>query len=352
VELLRYFIFFYCFFGVFIAGGLFFKNRSFANIMLALFIFLFTLEQLDFLYTTTDLVKIYPGYFLYIYPICLLFGPSLWLHFRFVQHPGSTFKYYHLFHLVPFVLFTVFLLLPLLKMEGHARLTFAHENFNNYIMPMNYIRTSHVSFYGLMMIFVIFRDKIYTQRPQGMYLTVIAIIYFLTAVLQSYLTRFADSYRQFAVYFFLASCLVLVSGFVLYMYPEILQQFQKKYFHSNLKPADRTRIIRKIESCKVDTAVFLNSLLSLHDFSAGINEKAHHISQVFSEDFSTSFSNFVNQQRIEYAKSLLSDSEYDNLKILAVAFESGFNNNVTFNKAFVKFTGVTPGKYRKESRKH
>ncbi len=45
---------------------------------------------------------------------------------------------------------------------------------------------------------------------------------------------------------------------------------------------------------------------------------------------------------------LLTKSSSKNcLKILAVAYECGFNNSVTFNKAFVKFVGITPGKFRK-----
>jgi AraC-like DNA-binding protein len=351
VEALRYIIFLYCFLGIFIAGGLFFKNRSPANITLSVFIFLFTLEQLDFLYTTSKLVIIYPEYYLFIYPVCLLFGPALWLHFRFVQYPRSNFRAYDLLHLLPFVLFVIFLLLPILKLDGQARIDFTRVNFINHMMPLNYIRTSHVTFYGLLMVFVIFKDKIYQNRQSGMYLSVIAVIYFLTAVFQSYLTRFADNYRQFVLYFFLASTIVLIAGFVLYVYPEILQQFQKKYFSSNLKSSDRIRIIDKVKNKKQDISLFLNSSLSLNDFCNLINERPHHVSQVFSEDFSTSFSNYVNEQRINYAKSLLSDAEHDDLKILAIAFESGFNNNVTFNKAFVKFTGLTPGKYRKESKK-
>ncbi|RMA64674.1 helix-turn-helix domain-containing protein [Ulvibacter antarcticus] len=351
MEVLRYFIFIYCFLGVFIAGGLFFKRRSPANITLAIFIFLFTLEQLDFLYTTSDIVLIYPEYYLLIYPVCLLFGPSLWMHFRYVQHPELKFKYTHLLHALPFLVFVVFLLAPIIKLEGAQRLEYTRINFNSHMMPLNYIRTTHVTFYGLLMLFVIIKNKVFRNNQQGVYLTVVAVIYFLTAVLQSYLTRFADSYRQFVLYFFLASTIVLIAGFVLYTYPEILIQLQKKYFSSSLKTTDRNRIVEKINNVTKDPFVFLNSSLSLNQFCDKIQEKTHHVSQVFSENFSTSFSNYLNLQRVEHAKALLRDRQQDHLKILAVAFESGFNNNVTFNKAFVKCTGITPGKYRKQSKK-
>ena len=351
VEILRYFIFFYCFLGVFIAGGLFFKKRTAANISLAIFIILFTLEQLDFLYTTSNVVLIYPQYYLYIYPICLLFGPSLWLHFVYVKNSDLKFNYKHLFHAIPFLFFLIFLLLPILILEGSDRIEYTRANFMNHMMPLNYIRTTHVVIYGLLMVIVIVRERLFSKNVKGVYLTAIAAIYFLTAVLQSYLTMFADSYRQFSFYFFLASTIVLIAGFVLYRYPDLLQHLHQKYFSSNLKDQDRKRIVNKINEFQRTPSNFLDSSLNLSSFCEDIDERSHHVSQVFSEDFDTSFTNFVNDARVKHAKIILADSKNDHLKILAVAFESGFNNNVTFNKAFVKFVGKTPGKYRKDCRK-
>lgn len=348
VEFLRYFIFLYCFIGVFIAGGLFFKNRSPANIFLALFILFFTFEQLDFLYTTSQVVLIYPAYYLWIYPICFLFGPALWLHFKYVQHPELKFQAKDVLHALPFLLFLVFLLSPILRLDGPERIEYTRQNFNSEMMPLNYLRTTHVVLYGVWMLFVIIKNKLYQNNKQGLYLTAITVIYFLTAVLQSYLTRFADSYRQFSWYFFLAFTIVLIAGFVLYSFPELLQQIQQKYFSSSLKEGDRKRIAKKISALTEEPSYFLDNSLQLNTFCEHIEEKPHQVSQVFSSHFKTSFSHFVNNIRVEHAKKLLLDPKKDHLKILAVAFESGFNNNVTFNKAFSKVTGVTPGKFRKQ----
>ncbi len=42
------------------------------------------------------------------------------------------------------------------------------------------------------------------------------------------------------------------------------------------------------------------------------------------------------------------DKAYSNYKIEAIALESGFNNKVTFYKAFSKFTNQTPSAFRKQ----
>lgn len=349
IEILRYFIFFYCFLGVFIAGGLFFKNRSPANLMLALFILCFTIEQIDFLYTTSNVVLQYPAYYLFAYPICFLFGPSLWLHIQFVTNPSSQFRWKHLLHLLPFVLFVGFALSPLLAMSGAERMEYTRSHFLTEMMPLNYLRTGHVTLYGVLMVFSIAKNANYKKKI-GVYLTFLTFIYLITAVLQVYLTLFADSYRQFSIYFFLASTIFLIVGFVLYKYPEVLQQLQQlqqKYFTSTIKQTDKARIAKKIKNSRKEEALFLDSALNLTSYCNAIDEKPQYVSQVFSETFATSFTHFVNAIRVERAQIILTNPKMDTLKILAVAFECGFNNSVTFNKAFVRETGVTPGKYRK-----
>lgn len=351
MEILRGIIFLYCFLGIFISGGLFFYKRSIANISLALFILFFTLEQLDFLYTTSSLLSQYPKYFLITFPLCFLFGPTLWIHFKYVKNQGKRFNFWDLAHVIPFLLFILLVMIPLFRFSGAERLAYSQANFMEKIMPLNYIRTSHVSLYGLVMVYFIIKERIYKLKKQGIYLTLIVAIYFVSAILQSYLTSFADSYRQFVIYFFIASTIILISGFILYAYPNILEQIHQKYFSSNLNENERERIALKIKQLDLEENFFLNSALDLKTFCEMLNERPHYVSQVFSEEFATSFSNFINKKRIEYAKTMLRDTEFDNLKILAIAFESGFNNNVTFNKAFVKFCGMTPGKFRKQSRK-
>ena len=180
VELFRYFLFFYCFIGIFIAGGLFFNKRSPANTMLALFIVLFTLELLDYLYTTSQVIYEYPEYYLYIYPVCLLFGPALWLHFKYVQQPELTFQKKHMLHFIPFLLFIGIGMFPLIGLSGTERIAFTRANFMSYMMPLNYIRTGHVTLYGIAMVFVLLKDTLYKKNAKGIYLTLISGIYFFT----------------------------------------------------------------------------------------------------------------------------------------------------------------------------
>ena len=73
----------------------------------------------------------------------------------------------------------------------------------------------------------------------------------------------------------------------------------------------------------------------------------HNISQVINEHFGVSFFHFVNKYRIEEALRILSTDTSSNLNIIDVAYDVGFNNKVTFNKAFKIETSLTPTNYIK-----
>ena len=72
-----------------------------------------------------------------------------------------------------------------------------------------------------------------------------------------------------------------------------------------------------------------------------------YISNYLNKELNTSFSDFINSYRVEYAKSLLTskDPAYSILEIFEM---SGFTNEVSFYRIFKKHTGVTPKQWNKQ----
>lgn len=69
---------------------------------------------------------------------------------------------------------------------------------------------------------------------------------------------------------------------------------------------------------------------------------------VLKKELGKTFSQIVNEIRIENSKPLLEECK---LSILDVALTVGYNNQNYFNMAFKKSTGVTPLEYRRMSKK-
>ena len=70
-----------------------------------------------------------------------------------------------------------------------------------------------------------------------------------------------------------------------------------------------------------------------------------YLSQLFNRELGMSFSDYVNQFRIEESKRLM-DAE-PQASIQEVAERSGFHSISTFRRAFQKYTGTIPSEYKR-----
>lgn len=71
-----------------------------------------------------------------------------------------------------------------------------------------------------------------------------------------------------------------------------------------------------------------------------------YLSRFFSEHFHKSFTAYLNEVRLRHAASDLIETNYDVTKI---AINNGFGSPASFNRAFRKYFGMSPGAYRKNA---
>jgi AraC family transcriptional regulator len=85
----------------------------------------------------------------------------------------------------------------------------------------------------------------------------------------------------------------------------------------------------------------LNNSLSVEEIADSVGMSYYHFIRTFKDNMGVSPAKFHMLQRIEKAKEMLNCGE----KIIDVAIELGFSNQAHFSNAFVKFVGITPGKF-------
>ena len=104
---------------------------------------------------------------------------------------------------------------------------------------------------------------------------------------------------------------------------------------------DKNRLIRKaaeyIDSHYRENLT-LNSLARLSSLTP------NYFSSLFREVSGIKLWDYINSRRIEAAVQLLKND--NNLNIIEIAAQCGFNNTANFNKAFKKTLGTTPTEYR------
>ena len=73
----------------------------------------------------------------------------------------------------------------------------------------------------------------------------------------------------------------------------------------------------------------------------------NYLNNIFSKNLNLTVNNFVNKYRIQRAMLLLESSE---MSIEEIYKQIGYHNKMSFHKNFIKFSGITPQKYRKITR--
>ena len=347
MEIIRYILFTQAFIAFFVAGGIFFKVRSLRTTTLSLLIALVGFHILLFLYGSGSLSLLYPEFrSWFYYEVAFLFGPLLFIHLQCLIQNKQKLWFIDVLHLLPILIFWIGYG-DVLLMEGRARGQYINFNFAERTMLWNYFLAFQMVIYAFACSLFLYFNRIKLTTRRLRYSIFMVLAYACSTILISYLTHFASGWRDFASYYLILTFLIFGVGYFLFRNPDFLKQIRKKYFGSNLSSKDMERISSKIESAFARDTLFLDRSLSIAKLGDILGEKSHHVSQTFSEYISESFNDYVNKHRIEIAKKRLHDSAYSNYKIEAIALESGFNNKVTFYKAFTKFSNRTPSAFRK-----
>ncbi|NND08680.1 MAG: AraC family transcriptional regulator [Saprospiraceae bacterium] len=109
----------------------------------------------------------------------------------------------------------------------------------------------------------------------------------------------------------------------------------------NRFPELKERLLGYMETNKP----YLKNDLKISELADSLSVPYYQLSQLINDELSVNFYDFVNQYRVEEAKKLLVEDTRD-FKILAIAFEVGFNSKATFNRVFKKVTDHTPSEFK------
>lgn len=102
---------------------------------------------------------------------------------------------------------------------------------------------------------------------------------------------------------------------------------------------------RELEQLMTDKTIYRQADLSLATIAGLLGVSVHQTSELLNVHMQTNFYAYVNGYRLKYAAQLLQDPNCQ-LRVLDIAFESGFNNKNSFYREFRCVYAVTPSEYR------
>lgn len=252
-----------------------------------------------------------------------------------------------LFHFIPFLVMVWLTRDFYITPNGYDRMQVIGSQFFNRILYYNYAIVAHIVTYGIVILLEIKHLRCKLSAVDKAYVLGVCSIYLVSMVMQAFFVEFAGSWRDFAPYYLTISIYFLLVGYLLYSNPKFLATIGGKYFSSNLNEQEMKTIVAKMDVLFEDEDIFLQRNLNLAQVAEKLNIPSYKISQSLSTYLTSNFNDYVNKHRIKHAESLLKSSDFQHFKIEAIAIDSGFNNKVTFYKAFTSIHQMTPSAFRK-----
>jgi len=105
-------------------------------------------------------------------------------------------------------------------------------------------------------------------------------------------------------------------------------------------------IKQKVEHLINHEKIFTDGALSADTFAAKAGLTRKQLSNYLQQMGKSSFTQFINELRVNYARELLEETGTEPVKMDFLANKAGYNSRQVFYKAFISITGMPPGLYR------
>ncbi|MEO0572211.1 MAG: helix-turn-helix domain-containing protein [Bacteroidota bacterium] len=331
-----------------------------ANLIFALFLFLFSYTIFFYvLFWTEFSTSLYVDLHITDDIPFTLFGPLFYFYIAKTV-AQKRFSWKDLLHGIPLVL-SIYQCLPFYLLSREEKVEVikngVYSDYVNAIPHFSFFLAILVILYG---VFTFFRFVKYFKADAEMksWLTAISATYVTFAIANiAYYVLTYTSLMQPNYDYFITYAMVFFVGLTAYfgfMHPTIFNgtpihkvipfiKYEKTGLSDDFSREMKNRLMNIMTSDKP----YLNPDIRLDNLAGLIDVSRHHASQIINEHFSMNFFDFVNSYRIQEAKELLLNSKNPDLTISDIAYQCGFNNRISFYKAFRKVEGVTPSEYRR-----
>lgn len=352
--------------GIFLALLLFNKSgNKIANRFLALLMIAYSAFIAEASITRTSIGLQYPHLIALAAGAIFLVGPFHYLYARSLIDPDFRLGRNQLLHFIPFVVFYLVLLFPFYLQSSTAKIAYLHEIELHGPPPILVFFGWAILVQGTgYLVAVLLLLKEHRRRIKETFssleminltwlrnITILSLIVWglglVIEILQSLnIAPIFDLSVPVAT-----ALLIYAMGYLGLRQPEIFAAVGqakelKKYQRSGLSPEIADRLHARLVQLMTTKKPYTDPNLKLGELAQLLAASPNHLSQVINEAHQQNFFDFVNSYRIEEAKRQIADADKQNLTLLSIAYDVGFNSKSAFNAAFRKHTQMTPSQFR------
>ena len=345
------------------------KIDRMAKLLISAFIFIHSFFIFHICFDLTNYNYTYPHSYYMSTWASLLYGPFLFLYFRRITK-RKPFKTADLLHFLPTV-FLILYLLPVYTLSAEDKLSIMLDSeltgyegeYGHYTPVIVILKFGSLAIYGL------FIRKIYLTGTRVKELSSKNLIwqrnvyYIHVAYIISYgIYGVLIYYQVFSGFLYhlqliTMSLMVVYVGYSANVQPQVfsgLYSFDNQLFFKYKKSGLTESLSKELKNDLIrlfeEEKVYKDNNISLDLLASKLHTTRHNASQVINEHFKLSFNELINKYRINEAISILDADVNKNLNIIDIAYDVGYNNRATFNKAFKKNIRLTPKEYQQSQR--
>lgn len=291
-----------------------------------------------------------------------LYGPLLYFYFKRTIY-NYKFKWLDLLHFIPSMVLLIYIFpYYLLSRLEKFNVVFNQENT---LLPGSYmiivVKIISLSLYAYLL-FRIYKENrlnlsaskykknyLWQRNAIALY-TIYTVSYIIYALV---LVKIIDVPMLYHLQRLVMASVVFYVAYISYVQPEIFMGKIKlldptslfKYKKSGLTLSYSLELTDNLLKLLNEDKIYKENNLNLEALSEKLETTRHNTSQIINEQFEMNFSELMNKYRICEAVEILKNDEFNNLKIIQVAYEVGFNNKASFNKCFKRHQSQTPSQY-------
>jgi len=310
----------------------------------------------------------------------LLVAPLHYFYAKFLTHPDARFRGVDWLHAIPAILYWLAITpdFAVPAQELTAQLSIHADSISPRFMIFNFFLVLQAMAYlGLTLVLIkkfhrrlrlVFSSVEKLKLTWLQQMTFLLISAWLVFSLEEIFLMLGTNLSDFDLSSFLVGLYIYLMGYLVLVKSEIFSQpglarpmhlletmdaeeareKSNRYEKSGLSPERAQALTHRLVEVMREKEPYTDNELTLADLAEIMQITPHNLSEILNTHLQQNFYDFINQYRIEKAKRDLADPAKRHLKILAIAFEAGFNSKTAFNTIFKQFTRMTPSAYRSQ----
>lgn len=337
-------------------------NRK-ANILLGLVMFIIVFWNIWVLSLDFEINNYLPYFYLIPLNFSLALGPLLYLYVKKITNSSYRISKKDSIHFFPLVIELIIHFIISRDALANNVISIETSSFLKLIPIVQFLAIISIVTYSIYALKTIKKyhswlNKNYSNNDayslKWLYrlLVIFATLWFLWTpytIIDYVVFNFQLSINDYYPIYVLLSIITIWISAEAFLRPEVifLESNKQDYIE---KETPSEEVIEKASWLKeqMETNLFyLNSELTLKSLADNLNIHPNVLSKIINDGLNKNFSDFVNEYRVNAFTEKLHNDKYDNITLLGISFECGFNSKTTFNRVFKNIKGVTPLNYKK-----